>query len=58
MRLRRQLFRASVHTTEEIRRPITVRLAGLEFDCTTRDASQLADDLTEAIAQIESRKNP
>jgi hypothetical protein len=56
MRLRRQIYRPSVHTTDEIRRPITLRVAGLEFDLTPRDARQLADALTSAITKTEGRQ--
>lgn len=56
MRLRRQLFAATVHTTGETRRPITVTLAGLQFDCTEGDARQLAIDLVDAIEVINHRR--
>jgi hypothetical protein len=42
--------------TEEQSRPITVVLAGLEFDCSVHDARRLADDLDTAITEIEERQ--
>ncbi|MCG7597838.1 hypothetical protein [Mycobacterium sp. PSTR-4-N] len=52
MRLRRRLFQPQVHTTAEVRRPITVTLAGLEFDLTTHDALRLVAELTYAINEV------
>ena len=58
MRLRRQFYPASVHTTGERGRPITLCLAGLTFDFDTREATQLAQDLVAAIdaATVRERK--
>lgn len=56
MRLRRQLFAAAVHTTGEARRPITVTLAGLQFDLDCGEARQLALDLVDALDAVGQRQ--
>ena len=53
MRLRRRLFRPTVHTTGERGRPITITLAGLEFDLTILEAERFAAHLTAAIDKLE-----
>lgn len=55
MRLRRQLFAATVHVTDETRRPITLTLAGLKFDIDQGEARQLAWDLVDAIDSARRR---
>ncbi|MEN4396760.1 hypothetical protein ACNQR7_03520 [Mycolicibacterium senegalense] len=53
MRLRRRLFRPQVHITRERGRPITVTLAGLEFDLTVLEAERFAAHLISAIDEVE-----
>jgi hypothetical protein len=60
VRLRRQNFRATVHTTTEQRAPITIALAGLIFDVTVDEAKRLALALADAVESttINERKAP
>jgi hypothetical protein len=57
MRLRRQLFAAAVHTTGEARRPITMTVAGLQFDLDRGEARQLAWDLANAIEAVGQQRD-